>query len=190
MMLPLRHRSLRVFYLLNAAALGLFLATADTAQAQVSPFSQSVAIAAAEDEDMAAIYAARNYAPIWTTAQAEPLRAALLTVLAGAGDHGLPVSEYDPAALTLALQNARTEGDRGRAEVAMTAALVDYMRDMRLGVVVPRSVDATIVIERPEFDASSMVAAFLAAPSPERFLRDLAPQTPEYALLMRERLRL
>ncbi|MGL5012343.1 MAG: L,D-transpeptidase family protein, partial [Paracoccaceae bacterium] len=76
------------------------------------------------------------------------------------------------------------------ADVQMTQALVDYMHDMMIGVVSPRSIDATIVIERADFDAVAMFAAFEAAPSPERFLRDLAPSTPEYAQLMRERLRL
>ena len=36
------------------------------ALAQVSPFTQSLAIAAAEDETLAAFYAARDYAPLWT----------------------------------------------------------------------------------------------------------------------------
>ena len=163
---------------------------AGNALADVTPFSQSVAISAAVDDDIAAIYAARNYAPIWTTEDASAHRAALFSVLADAVDHGLPAARYDAAALTQSLQTATTEGDRGRVEVGMTRALVAYMHDMEMGVVTPKSVDATIVIERVAFDAAAMVAAFLAAPSPERFLRDLAPEAPEYALLMRERLRL
>ncbi|MGL5009002.1 MAG: L,D-transpeptidase family protein, partial [Paracoccaceae bacterium] len=167
-----------------------FLSMPAVAGAEITPFSQSVAISAAQSEEIAAIYAARGYAPIWTGAGDADRRNALLTVLAGAGDHGLPLVNYDPAVLAAALRAAKTEGDRGRADVQMTQALVDYMHDMMIGVVSPRSIDATIVIERAEFDAVAMFAAFEAAPSPERFLRNLAPSTPEYAQLMRERLRL
>lgn len=176
--------------LTKGMSLIVLLMGAGSAMANISPFSQSVAISAAADEDIAAVYAERSYAPIWTTPEAALRRAALLGVLAGAADHGLPASRYDPATLALSFSAARTEGDRGRVEVAMTRALIDYMHDMEMGVVTPRAVDATIVIERAAFDPKSMVAAFLAAPSPERFLRDLAPVSPEYAQLMRERLRL
>jgi L,D-transpeptidase YcbB len=160
------------------------------AMAQVSPFSQSVAVTAAADDDLAAIYAARGYAPIWTRAEDAGRRSALLTVLADAADHGLPAAKYDPVVLAQAFQSARTEGDRGRADVLMTRALLDYMHDMRVGVVRPQSVDATIRIEQTPFDAAASLADFLASPTPERFLRELAPKTPEYAQLMRERLRL
>jgi murein L,D-transpeptidase YcbB/YkuD len=161
-----------------------------SAHANVTPFSQSVAITASGDDATAAIYAARAYMPIWTTAQDATRRAALLSVLADVADHGLPVARYDAAALAQAFQTARTEGDRGRIDVAMTQALLNYMHDMTMGVVRPDSVDATIVIAREDHDAVAMFEAFLAAPSPETFLRDLAPEAPEYALLMRERLRL
>jgi L,D-transpeptidase YcbB len=175
--------------LLTAAVLGN-LAFAVAAEPQITPFSQSVAISAAEDEAIAAVYTARNYAPIWTGAGDATRRQALLTVLAGAGDHGLPVASYDPVVLKQAFQAATTEGDRGRVDVMMTRAALDYMHDMRMGVISPRSIDATIVIERAVFDDGAMLAAFLAAPSPERFLRDLVPDAPEYAQLMKERIRL
>ncbi len=169
---------------------GLLALSPVAVRAEISAFSQSVAISAAGDADLAAVYAARAYAPLWTGPEDAARRAALLSVLAGAADHGLPLANYDPAALAATFRAARTEGDRGRVDVAMTRALIDYMHDMVIGVVSPRSVDATIVIERAAFEPAAMVDAFLAAPSPERFLRDLAPEAPEYALLMRERLRL
>ncbi len=178
-------------FILSAALLALMSGfAAGPAAAQISPFSQSVAMTAAQSDDIAAIYAARDYAPIWTGAGDAARRQALLSVLAGAGDHGLPAASYDPAVLAQAFRAAQTEGDRGRVDVQMTRALTDYMHDMTMGVISPRSIDATIVIARAEFDAVAMLEAFLAAPAPERFLRDLAPQTPEYAQLMRERIRL
>jgi L,D-transpeptidase YcbB len=176
--------------LMLSAAVSGSLALAAAAEPQITPFSQSVAITASKDEAVAAVYTARSYAPIWTGAGDAARRQALLTVLAGAGDHGLPVAAYDPAVLAQAFRAAATEGDRGRVDVMMTRALLDYMQDMTMGVISPRAIDATIVIERAEFDGAAMLTEFLAAPSPERFLRDLVPQAPEYAQLMRERLRL
>ncbi len=176
--------------LLKGLTIAVLLASSGAAWAQASPFSQSVAISAAEDESISSIYAARNYAPIWTAPSGVARREALFAVLAGAADHGLPQGRYNPAALALMFQSARTEGDRGRVEVEMTRAAIAFMHDMEMGVVTPRSVDATIVIERADFDPVALLAAFMAAPAPERFLRDLAPMSPEYALLMRERLRL
>jgi L,D-transpeptidase YcbB len=178
------------FALLKGLTVATLCLGPQIALANVTPFSQSVAISASADADVAAIYAARDYAPLWTAATDAPRRAALLTVLSGAQDHGLPASRYDATALATAFQAARTEGDRGRADVAMTQAFVNYVHDMTQGLVSPRSVDATIVIERQVFDAAALLAGFLAAPSPERFLRDLAPEAPEYAQLMRERLHL
>ncbi len=184
-------RGITAFFrlMLSVAVCGGF-AGQSAAEEGITPFSQSVAITAAEDPAMAAVYAARHYAPIWTGAQDAGRRQALLTVLAGAGDHGLPTASYDPVVLAQAFGAATTEGDRGRVDVMMTRAALDYMHDMQMGVVAPRSVDATIVIERTEFDGAALLTAFLAAPSPERFLRDLVPQAPEYAQLMRERIRL
>jgi L,D-transpeptidase YcbB len=173
-----------------SSALVVGLTTSAVAEPWIAPFSQSVAIAAVEDEAIAAIYSARDYAPIWTGAADAARRQALLTVLAGAVDHGLPGASYDPALLAAAFRSATTEGDRGRLDVQMTQALLRYMHDMTMGAISPRAIDATIVIERDAFDPAAMFAAFLAAPSPERFLRDLVPQAPEYAQLMKERIRL
>lgn len=186
---PLRGAATLSRLLLSAAIFGS-LSLAAMAEPQITPFSQSVAITAADDAAIASVYAARNYAPIWTGAGDAARRQALLTVLSEAANHGLPVAAYDPVVLAQAFQVATTEGDRGRVDVQMTRALLDYVHDMRMGVISPRAIDATIVIEREEFDGAAMLRAFLAAPSPERFLRDLVPDAPEYAQLMKERIRL
>jgi L,D-transpeptidase YcbB len=166
------------------------LSTTAPAQADVTPFSQSLAFAAAEREDIAAFYAARNYAPVWTTAEAALRRGALLTVLADAGNHGLPVSQYDADKLVQAFQAAETEGDRGRLEFRMTRAFLAYARDMKMGVLVPAKVDALIKLERPEYDGIAQLQAFLLAPQPGEWLHNLAPNAPEYARLTAEKIRL
>lgn len=153
-------------------------------QADVTPFSQSLALAAADREDIAAFYLARNYAPVWTTADAAPRRAALIEVLTVAGDHGLPFATYKVSDLISAFGKAETEGDRGRLDVAMTRAFLAYARDMKMGVLVPAKVDGLIRLDRPDYDGIAQLNAFLATPKPAAWLRSLAPKTPEYTRLM------
>ena len=82
---------------------------------------------------------------MWTGPEDAARRTALLRVLERVADHGLPVVRYDAEALRLAFNDARTEGDRGRLEVMMTRAFLDYAHDIHSGVLVPSKVDAGIV---------------------------------------------
>ncbi len=158
--------------------------------AAANAFRSAIAEAAADDEAIAGFYAERNYAAFWTTAEAAGRRAALLSALDGAAAHGLPVRRYDPAELIAAFRAARTEGDRGRLEVRMTAALLDYARDVQTGALVPSKVVPGIVREVPVRDRRGNLDGFARAADPAGFLRDLAPRTPEYAQLMKARLML
>lgn len=188
---PLRLMLPRVF---GPGLLAVLLATAamtvpQPVQAQVSPFTQSVAIAASEDEAIAAFYAARNYAPVWTDAGNAERRNVLLTALTRAGDHGLPVQRYDAGALADAFRAARTEGDRGRLEVRMTRAFLDYARDLNSGVLVPKKVDPGIVREIPVRSLESNLAMLTDADL-SGFLAGLAPTAPAYAQLMKAKIQI
>ncbi|MEH7826891.1 L,D-transpeptidase family protein [Gemmobacter denitrificans] len=155
--------------------------------AQVSPFTQSLAIAAAEDEAIAAFYARRNYSPVWTTAGAAERRNVFLAALTRAGDHGLPVQRYDAAALSQAFLAAQTEGDRGRLEVRMTRAFLDYAQDLHSGVLNPKKVDPGLVRDVHR-RADDEVLAALEAEDLAGFLAGLAPQSPSYAQLIKARI--
>ena len=188
---PLRLMLPRVF---GPGLVAMLLATAamtvpQPVQAQVSPFTQSVAIAASEDEAIAAFYAARNYAPVWTDAGNAERRNVLLTALTRAGDHGLPVQRYDAGALADAFRAARTEGDRGRLEVRMTRAFLDYARDLNSGVLVPKKVDPGIVREIPVRSPESNLAMLTDADL-SGFLAGLAPTAPAYAQLMKAKIQI
>jgi L,D-transpeptidase YcbB len=163
----------------------LFAALPATAQDQDAAFRMAVAEAAAQDDAVAGFYRDRDYAPLWTTAADAGRRTALLSVLARAGDHALPVRRYDAAALAAAFHAAQSERDRGRIEVAMTTALLDYARDVQTGVLVPKKVDPGILREPPVRDRRAQIDAFAEA-DPVAFLRALPPHSPVYAALMRE----
>ena len=162
---------------------------AGPAMAQSTAYRQAVAEAAASDEAIASWYRTSDYAPLWTTSADADRRQALLTVLETAMDHGLPAARYDPATLRMAFNGARTEGDRGRLEVMMTRAYLDYARDIHSGVLVPSQVDAGIVRDVPRIEPHVHMMAITTA-NPLDYLRNLAPKSPTYALLMKEKIAL
>lgn len=152
-------------------------------------FSQSVATAASDDKAISSFYRDSGYAPIWTGAGHEARRSALLNALAGAGAHGLPVKRYDPAAIIEASRAARTEGDRGRLDVMMTRALLDYAHDVQTGALNPGKILSLIKREVPVRDRRANLEAFLAG-EPVAFLKSLPPRTQAYAQLMRTKFEL
>jgi murein L,D-transpeptidase YcbB/YkuD len=152
-----------------------------------SAFRNALAEAAAADEAAAGFFRDRGYASFWTDAGAEGRRAALLAALAGAGAHGLPVRRYDPADLIAAFRAAQTEGDRGRLEVRMTRALLDYARDVATGALDPRRAAPGILREVPLRDRRTTLDAFAAAADPGAFLAALPPRSQEYLRLMKAR---
>jgi L,D-transpeptidase YcbB len=157
------------------------------AWAQSAAFRQAVAEAAAGDEAVAGFYRDTDYAAIWTEADDAERRAALFATLARAGDHALPVARYDAARLIDGLRSAHSERDRGRIEVALTLAFLDYARDVQTGALVPAKVDPGLVREIAVRDRRVQLDAFLSA-DPSAYLRSLPPQTADYAQLMRARM--
>jgi murein L,D-transpeptidase YcbB/YkuD len=170
-----------------AAQQVLPLATQATPTEQARAFATAIAEAAAEDEAIAGFYRDRGYAAFWTGPADSERRSALLQALAGAGAHGLPTLRYDPADLIASVRAARTEGDRGRVEVAMTRALLDYARDVQTGALVPSKVNAAIKREVPVRDRRANLDAFAKAASPAAFLGALPPASQEYAQLVKAR---
>ncbi|MGB3277689.1 MAG: peptidoglycan-binding protein, partial [Pseudorhodobacter sp.] len=156
---------------------------------ELGAFSQSVAAAASDDKAIASFYRDSDYAPIWTGTGHEARRSALLNALAGAGAHGLPVRRYDPAAIIAASHAARTEGDRGRLDVMMTRAFLDYAHDVQTGALNPGKILSLIKREVPVRDRRANLEAFLAG-EPVAFLKSLPPRTQVYAQLMRAKFEL
>ncbi len=165
----------------------LAIAAPSGAEAQVTPFAQSLAEASAQDEVIASFYQARGYAPFWTLPEQVSRRAALFTALEHAGNHGLPVARYDAGALAQAIRAAQTEGDLGRLEFKLTRAFLAYARDVHSGVLEPAKVDAGILREVTHDDPAALLEGF-ASSDPAAFLRGLPPQWPEYARLMKEKI--
>lgn len=153
-------------------------------------FARALAEAVSADDGLAGYYKSTGYADLWTGADDASRRHAALQAFAAAPDQGLPAARYDSAALIAAFQAVQTEGDRGRVEAAMSRAYLAYARDLSSGVLTPSKVDPTIVREivRPEPDA--VLHAIAASDQPAAVLQGFAPEAPEYARLIKEKLAL
>lgn len=159
---------------------------------QVTLYKQAVAETASTDDGIAGFYRSRHFEPIWTGEDqlATARRTALLGAVGLADAHGLPASRYDADAILALMQGARSERDRGRIEVELSRILVAFAHDLQTGVVKPSSIDSNMVRDPQRRPAEEILAAFAAAGEPTAFMRSLAPRSPEYGRLLREKLKL
>lgn len=175
--------------LLGSVAISALVPT--MAQAQVTAFRQAVAESVASDEDLAAFYRARDFAPVWsgTDQLTQNRRNALLAAFAGAGNHGLPAARYDANAIMARLRAADTPAAQGEMDVELSRLFMRYARDVQTGVLTPSRVDNNIKRDVPLRNPIETITAFLDT-NPDAFLRALPPASPEYIRLMRVKMQL
>lgn len=163
----------------------------EPAQAQVTAYKQAIAEAASLDDGVAAFYRENNYQPIWTGAgdQDRARRAALLAALGTISVHGLPDRSVEVARLTEQMQSARTTRDLGLVEVALSRAFVGYASDVQTGLLVPSRIDDGMVREKPTADSTGYLTGMRDG-QPMSFIRSLAPKSPQYRALIKEKMRL
>jgi len=150
-------------------------------------FEGALADQVSGDPVLDAVYGMRRFAPIFTGPEDGPRRRALLRAISEADAHGLPAARYDLAGLRAALVEAATETARARAEVTLARALLAYGGDLAAGALDPRKIARGMVREVRRPDPNALLADFAAAPDPAAWIAGLAPQTGEYARLMRAR---
>ncbi len=176
--------------LLVAAA--LLTAAPAAARSSIPAFAQAVAEAAVDEAPIAEFYRDTGYRAIWTGTGAgdRARRQALLTALAGAGIHGLPVARYGLERLKADLRQVSSPRELGRLEVEMSRLFVLYARQISSGILEPRAVVSGIERDPARPDPGALLAAIAEAAQPAVFLRELAPGAPEYVRLLAEKLRL
>ena len=157
--------------------------------AEAPAFLQALAAAASEDAAIADWYRTNDYRTLWTGTGDSARRQALLSALATAPDHGLPVTRYDAQALRAAITAAQTEGDRGRVEVALSRAYLTWAHDLTSGAIKPAKVDQGIVREIAVIDPAVLLSR-IASGDPEVVLDWLVPKSPAYLNLMKAKIRL
>lgn len=177
--------------LICALVMGIaaLLAPLGPAWSESFAFRQSLVEAVSDDRVLVEFYRGRKHEAIWTGADDGDRRAALLTALMAAGDHGLPATRYNAQTLIAELGSVETEAERASIEAEMTRTFLAYARDIQTGVLTPSEVDGEIV-RTVTRRAPEDILEGLTTSDPHRFIRSLPPQTAEYARLMRERHRL
>jgi L,D-transpeptidase YcbB len=171
------------------AAAPLLIGSQPVAAQNFPAFQQALAEGVAKSSALGAFYRDTDFAPLWTGAEHASRRAALVSALAHAADHGLPAQRYDLPGLLAAFEAVESERDRGLAEARASLTFVQFARDMTSGVLEPRAIVGQIVREVPRPDVTQLMHDFASA-EPAAFIRNLAPRAPEYARLLHARHRL
>jgi len=182
-----RGKSLALMALFGLAM--MFSALAAPATAQVTAFMQSVAEASARDKSISQFYKANGYSPIWTGrgGRDKARRQALLEAFSNANTHGLPAAAYDTELLKANLRRVKSERDLGRIEVELSKLFLAYAQDIQTGILVPGRVDQGIARKVPLRNRFDLLTNF-AKSSPAGYLRNLAPKSPEYTRLLKQKL--
>ncbi len=146
--------------------------------------SSTLKAAAREDRDaLAAFYAERPGALLWTTAEGPNTKAKrLIEELANAANFGL--TNKDAYAVSTPPSFATLEA-QAEHEVGMSLALMTYARHARGGRVDPTSISKMIDMKPRPFEPKSVVAALAAAEDPVAALREFHPQHEGFKRLQR-----
>lgn len=161
------------------------------AQAEITAFKQAVAEEASKNKGIAAFYRARNFEPIWTKKGGKDAqrRKAFLQAISNASVHGLPEARYDANKFKAGLKNVKSQRDLGRLEVEMSRLFVRYSQDISRGILNPVKIDPGMVREVRRYGTQQILTAFTKS-SPAGFIKKLAPKSPEYLRLTKEKLKL
>jgi murein L,D-transpeptidase YcbB/YkuD len=180
-----------------AAAVFVLLPTIGSAQEQQSQRGAADSLQAALSERHASMfaggapdplfdfYASRQFAPAWTGRNADSnMTAAVLSTLSHADAQGLQASDYSATANKW---DAIPEtGPEAMAfELSLTADLMRYAADVRLGRTNPTQVYQDVELPARTFEFVGALNAALRSGKIERFLADLPPPLPDYWGLVR-----
>lgn len=160
--------------------------------AQEMAFKQSVAAATYGSEHLGTFYRENAYQPVWTGdgPAFQARRAALISALRNTDVHGLPSGRYDVAALIEQMSQAKTRQDLAQVEVAMSRAFLKLARDLQSGIVRPSDIDAEFMVRKVERPDPVATLSGLIGAEPNAYLRGLAPASPQYRALQKEKMNL
>jgi murein L,D-transpeptidase YcbB/YkuD len=141
-----------------------------------------------ERSDLQGLYASVD-APLWFDSAGMPtpnVRDAL-AVLRQAADEGLDPADYQADRLTRLTPRAGTPApdapERARLDVALSASVLRYLRDVHLGRVDPQTVGFRLDAPRDPHDFPSLLRDALAGGRVADLVDDLRPPLAQYRLL-------
>lgn len=140
-----------------------------------------------ERSDLQRLYASVD-APLWLDASGMPTTNTrdALAVLRQAADEGLDPADYHPDLLARLIPRAGTPADgpdQARFDVALSASVLRYLRDVHLGRVDPRTVGFRLDAPSEPHDVPSLLRAALAGRRVAHLVDDLRPRLAQYRLL-------
>ena len=180
------------FFTLLAAAIFMCLGAAGWAQEQKAFQSTADALhdalverhssgfANGAPDPLFDFYAARNFAPAWTGPKGDGNAVAVvLSTLTHADAQGLRAQDYS---ITASRWDAipETGPEAAAFELSLTADLMHYAADVRLGRVNPTTVYQDVELPAGAFEFVAALNTALRGGRIERFLAGLPPQQPDY----------
>jgi len=146
--------------------------------------TQGPSVAYAAQDQLLAFYASRDFKPAWSGSTSATSRAeAVRSVLEHADAQGLRSDDYMSALSKW--DGAPEDGaDAAKYDLAMTAALLRYARDVRIGRLDPGSVYKDVRLPKQDFDPTAALSAALKHRSIDDFLEELPPPQEEYRNLV------
>ncbi|MEQ1728427.1 MAG: peptidoglycan-binding protein, partial [Vicinamibacterales bacterium] len=150
--------------------------------------SEAIWRSCAGDADLVALYAPGDAAPLWLDAKGAlllPGRDAL-RLLSSAADEGLESADYGVEALRALTQGAAAapEFDTiARADVALSAAMLRYLRDLHMGRVEPSRVGFVLDVPRDGHDFPHLLREAIERRQVVDTARVWSPRGPQYPAL-------
>jgi murein L,D-transpeptidase YcbB/YkuD len=153
----------------------------------VQPDTTVQGVYLAAPRDLASLYLARDYAPVWSRGgQLQPRAGSLLTAIQAAGREGLDPHNYHADKIgSIIDQVLRGDSDaqlRAEADLILTDALLGYAGDLRQGRLRGHPLRKGMAAESTDLDHHSFLTMVLSD-GVETSLSSLAPKSPAYARL-------
>src|SRR5215471_1717653 len=126
-------------------------------------------------------YEMRGFQPVWTSSlEGLEMEAEIRGVLSRADEQGLRVEDYLPPTF-----GKPASGEKAaQYDIAITAALFRYARDVKSGRLQPNNVYMDIKLPAVSYDAAADVSEALKSHTLKGFFETLTPPHPEYRRLV------
>ena len=134
-------------------------------------------------QQLISFYASRQFRAVWSGGPIEQDRAdEAVAVLRRAGDQGLRSEDYVLPSIQRR-ERPRQGVESAQYDIALTAAVLRYARDVSIGRLTPNDVYKDVKLPASNFNAVDALTRMLRSRSLDASFADLAPDHPQYRRL-------
>lgn len=170
----------------------LILLTTVSIQAQMvdvapaTPIARLVqSLAGSASADVRSFYAPAGYSLAWTrNGRPTPQAQAVINILENAAAKGLDATDYDAGQWISRMNALGTENGQAAFDVALTAALIHYASDLRIGRVRPDSVEFALDVDANKVYLPLFALRVATAGDVNAVLASIEPQHDDYRRLL------